>query len=172
MASSGHVPVGWRHDWSRAMFQCRRLRPCLCQFCLACLACLKVAGSPSVIQKHDRLLADLLAGLPSDGISRRPCPSDGNPTTILSAVVGYDDDPWQWPFRLGPFIQSSGMAHPCQPSRYECVTVTANSSVYLVVASGPAGLMVLVWCLTADLPTCQSARPARPAWPLPRKSPQ
>jgi hypothetical protein len=35
------------------------------------------------VQKHDRLLADLLAGLPSDGISRRPCASDGNPTTSV-----------------------------------------------------------------------------------------
>lgn len=132
-----------------------------------------VSRSPSGIQKHDRLLADLLAGLPSDGISRRPCPSDGNPTTSQSAVVTI------LPLRLGLFIQGSGMAHPCRPIRYECVTVavtvTANSSVYLVVASGPAGLMVLVWCLTwsdcrpPDLPVCQ---PARPAWPLPSKSPQ
>lgn len=126
------------------MFQCQRLSSVSCR-----ISSRLSQGAPSEIQKHDSLLADLLAGLPSDGICRRPCSSDGRSDHDF-AVVGSDDDlvihPGLWD---GPSMPSPKLS---------------PLIVLLVKVGGPGTWWPhgawSSWCLTADLPTY------RPAWPL------
>lgn len=119
------------------MFQCQRLSSVSCR-----ISSRLSQGAPSEIQKHDSLLADLLAGLPSDGICRRPCSSDGR-TDHEFAVVGSDDDlvihPGLWD---GPSMPSPKLS---------------PLIVLLVKVGGPGTWWPhgawSSWCLTADLPT-------------------